>query len=138
MVEEASNDSEPKRRMRFKPILHATIEEVPDKDNPAPATYEATLALHMPVAFMATVCTPLPDVTIIADPYEVYLHEHGPSSEQTDASMVLAMESRALHSILPVVDGQDKVEAILNPGCQVVAMLEEVCNALVLHYDPTI
>jgi hypothetical protein len=36
------------------------------------------------------------------------------------------------------VDGQDKVEAILDPGCQVVAMSEEVCNALALHYDPTI
>jgi hypothetical protein len=36
------------------------------------------------------------------------------------------------------VDRQDEVEAILDPGCQVVAMSKEVCNALALHYDPTI
>jgi len=124
--------------VRFKPILHATIAEIPDEDNPAPATYEATLTLHMPAAFTATVYTPPPDVTIIADPYEAYLCEHGPSSEQTDASMVVAMESRALHLILPVVDDQDKVEVILDPECQVIAMSEKVCNMLALHYDPTI
>jgi len=138
MVEEASNDSELKRRMRFEPIPHATIEEIPDKDDPALATYEAMLASHMPAAFMATVHAPLPDATIITDPYEAYLREHGPSSKQTDASMVVATESRALRSILPVVNSQDKVEAILDPGCQVVVILEEVCNALMLHYDPTI
>jgi len=138
MVEEASDDSKPKQHMHFEPILHATIEEIPDEDDPTLATYEATLALHMPAAFVAMVHTPPPDMTIIADPYEAYLHEHGPSSKQTDASMVVAMESRALCSILLVVNSQDKVEAILDLGCQVVAMLEEVCNALMLHYNPAI
>ena len=139
IVEEASDDSEPKRCMCFKPVLHATIEEIPDEDNPAPVTYEATLTSHMPAAFVAMICAPLPDTTIIANPYEAYLCcEHGPSSEQTDTSMVVATESRVLHSILLVVDGQDKVEAILNPGCQVVAMSEEVCNMLALYYDLTI
>jgi len=138
MVEEASDDSKLKRHMRFEPIPHATIEEIPNKDNPTPATYKAMLALHMPAAFVAMVRVPPPDATIIADPYEAYLREHGPSSEQTDASMVVAAESRALRSILPVVKGQDKVEAILDPGCQVIAMSEEVCNVLALHYDPTI
>ena len=37
-----------------------------------------------------------------------------------------------------MVDGQERVEAILDPGCQVVAMSEEVCNTLTLHYDPTV
>ena len=138
MVEEASDNSEPKQCVCFEPVLYATIEEIPNEDNPAPATYEATLALHMPAAFVATVCVPLPDMTIIANPYEAYLHENGPSSEQTDTSMVVAAESRVLHSILLVVNSQDKVEAILNLGCQVVAMSEEVYNALALHYNPTI
>jgi copper chaperone CopZ len=53
-------------------------------------------------------------------------------------SMQVAAESNALRAVLPVVDGQDKVEAILDPGCQIVAMSEEVCNALALPYDPTI
>ena len=47
MVEEASNDSKPKRHMCFKPVLHTTIEEVPNEDNLTSATYEATLASHM-------------------------------------------------------------------------------------------
>lgn len=37
-----------------------------------------------------------------------------------------------------MIDGQERVEAILDLGCQVVAMSEEVCNALALHYDLTV
>jgi hypothetical protein len=48
------------------------------------------------------------------------------------------VESNALRAILLVVDGQDQVEAILDPGCQVVAMLEEVCNTLAITYDPNV
>jgi hypothetical protein len=52
--------------------------------------------------------------------------------------MVVAAKSSALRAILSVIDGQDKVEAILDLGCQIVAMSEEVCNTLALHYNPTI
>ena len=48
------------------------------------------------------------------------------------------MESNTLHAILPLVDGKEWVEAILDPGCQVVVMSKEVCNALVLPYDPDV
>ena len=51
---------------------------------------------------------------------------------------VAAAESHALCTILLVIDGQDKVEAILDPGCQVVVIFKEVCNMLVLPYDPTV
>jgi hypothetical protein len=47
-------------------------------------------------------------------------------------------ESNTLHVILPVVNGQDQVKAILDPGCQVVAMSEEVCNTLAIVYDPNV
>ena len=47
-------------------------------------------------------------------------------------------ESNSLRAVLPVIDGQEKVEAILDLGCQIVAMLEEVCMALALPYDPDI
>ena len=50
----------------------------------------------------------------------------------------VAAESNALRAILPLVDGKERVEAILDPGCQVVAMSEEVCNTLVLPYDPDV
>jgi hypothetical protein len=37
-----------------------------------------------------------------------------------------------------VCDRQDQVKAILDPGCQVVAMLEEVCNVLAIAYNPDV
>jgi hypothetical protein len=43
-----------------------------------------------------------------------------------------------LCAILLIADGQKKVEAILDPGCQIVTMLEEICNALALPYNSTI
>ena len=59
-------------------------------------------------------------------------HKHG------EPDMVVAAESNVLRAILPVIDGQDRVEAILDPGCQIVAMSKEVSNALALPYDPTV
>ena len=50
----------------------------------------------------------------------------------------VAAESNALHAILPLVDGKEWVEAILDPRCQVAVMSEEVCNALALPYDPDV
>ena len=43
-----------------------------------------------------------------------------------------------LRAITPVIDGQEKVEAILDPGCQVVAMSEEISLALAIPYDLTV
>ena len=120
------------------PVAHAMIEEVPDKDDPESTQKESTHVSHMPAAFAAAVRTPPPDATIIDDPYEAYLRENTGIADPTDSNTVVAAESSALRAILPMVDGQDKVEAILDPGCQIVAMSEEVCNALALHYDPTI
>lgn len=52
--------------------------------------------------------------------------------------MVVAAKSRVLQAILSVINRQDKVKAILDLGCQIVAMSEVVCNVLALHYDLTI
>ena len=136
MVEEVSEDEyDPhETQTHLAPELQAVIEEVEDEDNPRSA---ARLS-HMPAAFVAAARVPPPNATIIADPLETYLREHPGDSNAADSKIVVAAESRALRAILPVVDGQDKVEAILDPGCQVVAMSEEICNALALHYDPTI
>ena len=92
----------------------------------------------MPVAFAAVVRVPPPNATIITNLLEMYLHEHLGDSNAANLKIVVAVESRALCIILLVVNSQDKVEAILDLGCQVVAMSEEICNALALHYDPTI
>jgi hypothetical protein len=127
--------------MHRAPVTHAMIEEVPDEDDPDSVVLgseDSTQLTHMPAAFAAAARAPPPDVTIIADPYEAYLRENAGSINPNDPNAVVAAESSALQAILPVVDGQDKVEAILDPGCQIVAMSEEVCNALALHYDPII
>ena len=115
------------------PVAQAMIEEVTDDDEPSPHSQRLAQATHMPAAFTAAHVPPA-DATVIADPYEAYLHEH----KHGKPDMVVAAESNVLRAILPVIDGQDRVEAILDPGCQIVAMSEEVSNALALPYDPTI
>ena len=109
------------------------IEEVPDEDEPTPAT-----VMQAPVTVATTTRTLPSNATIIADPYEAYLRKNAGQSDANNPDIAVAAESSALCAILPMVDRQDKVEAILDPGCQIVAMSEEVCNALALHYDPTI
>jgi hypothetical protein len=117
MVEEAP-DGQDLRRVHFEAMPHATIKEVPDDEAPTLRQQEAKLASHMPVAFIAVARAPPPDATIIADPYEMYLREHGTGAgTNSELSIAVTTESRALRAILPLVDGQDKVEAILDPGC---------------------
>jgi len=132
-----------KRMARDQPAM-VMVEDVPDPegDNFLKTFEEARAAKaahegHMPAAFAAAARTPPVDATVIADPYEAYLRENKNSDKPSEPVRVAA-ESSALRAILPTVDGQDKIEAILDPGCQIVAMSEEVCNALALPYDPTI
>jgi gag-polyprotein putative aspartyl protease len=113
------------------------IEEIPDEEEPISRKTEETRDKYKPAAFAVTARTPPDNATIIADPYEVFLRENACATHPVEPVQVAA-ESNVLRAILPVVDGQDKVEAILDPGCQIVAMSEEVCNALALPYDPTI
>ncbi|KAH9025616.1 hypothetical protein EDB84DRAFT_1564013 [Lactarius hengduanensis] len=93
---------------------------------------------HMPAAFSAARRAPPANATIIADPYEALLKARPAEGDGSQETMEVATESNALRAILPVVDGSEKVEAILDPGCQIVAMSEEVCNALAIPYDPSI
>ena len=118
-------------------VAHAMIEEVLDDDK-TKSTAEGRCLKHMPAAFAAAAKAPPPNATIIANPYEAYLCNNAGTINLADPNAVVAMESSALRAILPVVNGQDKIEALLDPGCQIVVMSEEVCNALALHYNPTI
>src|SRR6202790_1845530 len=79
---------------------------------------------------------PPPGSLIIADPYETYLKSL--PTGQTPDVLVVAMESSALQSIYPLVDHQQHVEAIIDPGSQIIAMAEDVGIDLDLIYDPTI
>ena len=86
--------------------------------------------LHMPAAFAATTrrLEP-PSITSLNT-----IHPVQDSPEEVE----VAAESNALCAILPLVDSKEWVKAIINPGCQVVAMSKEVCNALALPYDPDV
>jgi len=118
------------------------IEEVSDEDDtdkplpPIARSREVAHYVHMPAAFIAAACTPPVDALIIPNPYKAYLRES--VINQSGSDIVVAVESSALRVVLPIVNGQDRVKAILDPGCQIVAMSEEVSNALALSYDPTI
>jgi hypothetical protein len=79
---------------------------------------------------------PPPGSLIIPDPYEMYLKTL-PIGAIPDR-LVVAKESSALRSIFPLVDHQRHVEAILDPGSQIIAMAEEVCFDLGLAYDPSV
>ena len=92
----------------------------------------------MPAAFSAATRTLPADATIIADPYEAFLKTRPSCHDCPEEAIEVAAESNSLRAILPIIDGQEKVEAILDPGCQIVAMSEEVCTALALPYDPDI
>ncbi len=86
---------------------------------------------HMPAAF----------VTMVRKPSDAAIKAYETSSRKCklwDDSMVVVVESNVLCAILPQVDSQEKIEAILDPGCQIVTMLEEVCTALALPYDPAV
>ncbi|KAH9007302.1 hypothetical protein EDB86DRAFT_2824352 [Lactarius hatsudake] len=93
---------------------------------------------HMLVAFSVARCSPPGNTTIIADPYEALLKAHPMEGDSSQEAIEVATESNALRAILPVVDGSEKVEAILDPSCQIIAMSEEVCNVLAILYDPSI
>jgi hypothetical protein len=80
--------------------------------------------------------TPPPGSLIIPDPYETYLKTL-PIGAIPDR-LIVAKESSALRSIFPLVDHQRHVEAILDPGSQIIAMAEEVCFDLGLAYDPSV
>ena len=59
-------------------------------------------------------------------------------TQDVQEEVEVTAESDALWAILPLIDGQEHVEAILDPGCQIIAMSKEVCNALALAYDPMV
>ena len=103
-----------------------------------PATYSAvvlspTMKTLTPALSNAK---PPPGAIIIEDPYEVYLCT---APEDCGSNcLTVTKESSALRTILPLINHNQYIESILNPGSQVIAMLEAVCHALALIYDPRI
>ncbi len=98
--------------------------------------------LHsMPAAVALTASqhrSPPEGATVIDDPFEQYYRSLRPGEQPDPQRIIVAKDSAALRSIYPLVDNTLKVECILDPGSQIIAMSEEVCHELSLLYDPSI
>ncbi|KAF8263162.1 hypothetical protein EI94DRAFT_1481581, partial [Lactarius quietus] len=97
---------------------------------------EQSAEAHMPATFSKALHEPPADAIIIANPYKAFLRSC--LAGQEDKDIEVAAESNSLRAILPIINNQEKIEAILDPRCQIVAMSEEVCNTLALPYDPNV
>ena len=75
---------------------------------------------------------PPPGAIIIEDPYKVYLRTA--LEDHSSNCLTVAKESSALCTILLLINHNQYVESVLNPGSQVITM----CHALALIYDPRI
>ena len=76
------------------------------------------------------------DGIVIPDPYEMYLKTLQLGEKPRE--LIVAKKSHSLRSIITLVDNQEHIEAVVDPGSQIVAMSDAVCNDLGLSYDPTI
>ncbi|KAJ7048696.1 hypothetical protein C8F01DRAFT_1276170 [Mycena amicta] len=92
--------------------------------NSLPAAY--TTAAH-------SIPSPPTDGIVASDPFEVYYNEG-----RIPEGLVVSAEAKAIRSILLVVDNQQAIESIVDPGSQICAMSEAICHELALVYDPTI
>ena len=113
--------------------MQAMIEEVDgdDSDNePEDETPRSVRIAQLIADHAAVARTPPADATVITDPYEAYLRMQATSADPAESGITVAAESSALRAILPVIDGQERVEAILDPGCQIVTMSEQVLTAV--------
>jgi hypothetical protein len=114
-------------RMDTQAVLENIPEVAPSRSSEA----------HMPASFSKAIQELPTNATIIKDPYEALLHQRL-GGDGSNKPVKVAMESNALRAILPTIVDQEQVEAILDPGCQIVTMSEEVCIALSIVYDPNV
>ena len=82
---------------------------------------------------------PIPkDALIVEDEVETYYRSLN-SGENPDLNhLIVAIESHSICSVNALIDNSHKVECILDPGCQIIAMSKAICHELGLAYDPSI
>ena len=73
---------------------------------------------------------------VIDDPYKVCLHATPDNCSFN--FLAITKELSALRTILPIFNHNKYIKSIIDPGSQVVAMLEAACHALALIYNPCI
>ena len=98
-----------------------------DDDEPVAATF---------INLVMTVSQPPPGSLIIPDPYETYLKTL--PADVVPRQLIVAKESSALRLIFSLVNHQQQVKSIIDPGSQIIAMAEEICMELGLIYDPAV
>ena len=110
-----------------------------DNEDPIEETSRSIRVAQLAAANAKTAHAPPTDTTVITNPfYEAYLHAQVIGADLDESEITIATESSLLHTIRPLINVQERVEAILDPGCQIVAMSEQVSMVLALCYDPTI
>jgi hypothetical protein len=75
------------------------------------------------------------DPIVLSDPFEQYISNLHPGEVQDLDILIVAKESHVLHSINMLINNQEYIEAIVDPGLQIIAMSEAVCHDLSLQYD---
>ncbi|KAG5640683.1 hypothetical protein DXG03_007541 [Asterophora parasitica] len=80
--------------------------------------------------------TPLLGALITTDVVDTYYQNLQPG--KSPEHVVVAKESHSLWSILMCIDAWEQVKCIVDSGCQIITMSEEVCHDLHICYDPTV
>jgi hypothetical protein len=78
---------------------------------------------------------PVDEETSITVPnlYETYMNSLAPGERPIPLNV--AQELHALRLITMVIDNREEVEGIIDPGSQIIAMLEAVCHDIGLAYN---
>jgi hypothetical protein len=147
----------PELRVRFRDAI--TPRKVAQKDKEPSSSAPTNVAYHaiddtlLPFQDVEELVSPEADITasyafshgdspqlrngiIVPDPIESYLQSLHPDSK--DVHFKEAMESHSLRVIQALVNDTEKIECVVDGGCQIVAMSEALCLVLGLIYDPTI
>ena len=106
-----------------------SLEEQCSKD----ARYASYLDSHPGTYIKSDQANLPPGGVVVPDPLEMYYN-----SGSVPDDLIVSMDSSAIRSILPIIDNQQQVEAIVDGGSQIIAMSEGVCHELALLYDPGI
>jgi hypothetical protein len=77
-------------------------------------------------------------IFIVENSIEAYYQSLNPRELLDLKHLVVAIESTSIRSIFTLINNSQKKECILDPGCQVITMLETTCHKLDLIYDPAI
>ncbi|KZT23489.1 hypothetical protein NEOLEDRAFT_1212939 [Neolentinus lepideus HHB14362 ss-1] len=119
----------PKRVPPTPEHVQATLEEVADEELTSPETFlRSDLLTYGKMEERGEI--------IVPDPVDQYFKGLAPG--EIPLHFHVAKESLALHSIVGLVDNKEKVEAILDPSSQIIAMSEGVCLSLGVAFDPTV